>query len=302
MAIAPPYLKKGDTIAIACPAGYMSKEKAATCIRVLKEWGYHVKLGKSLGSNSKNYFSGTDDERLRDFQELLDDDNVKAILCARGGYGVSRIIDRIDFKKFRKKPKWIIGYSDITVLLSHIFSNFKIMALHGPMAAAFNDGEYKNEYVQSLRTVLHGKKAEYACPAHKLNRKGMVEGELVGGNLSLLAHLVGSKSDIHTKGKILFIEDVGEYQYNIDRMLRQLKRSNKLDKLKGLIIGKFSDTKDTERKFGQPVFEMIHDIIKEYDYPVCFDFPVSHTSENYALKIGSRYKLKISNSGVVLQD
>lgn len=298
----PPYLQKGDCIGIVCPSGAMPVERVSECIRVLNEdWGFTTKVGKTIG-NKFNYFSGTDEDRLADFQQMLDDDEVKAVLCARGGYGMTRIIDKIDFKKFKKKPKWIIGYSDITVLHSHLYSNYYISSLHSPMAGAFNDDGYKNEFVQSLKNALEGKKIKYTCPAHEFNRKGEAIGELIGGNLALLAHLVGTDSDNKTKGRILFIEDVGEYLYNIDRMMYQLKRSWKLSKLAGLIIGGFTDSKDTENPFGQTAYEIIRDIVKDYDYPVCFDFPVSHTDKNYALKIGVGYKLKITKAKVFLEE
>src|SRR4030095_2262360 len=267
----PPYLKKGDTIGIVCPAGYMAMEKVAECIRVLQdEWGYQVKVGKSVGSNSSNYFSGTDEERLDDFQGMIDDDGVQAVLCARGGYGMSRIIDKVSFKKFKKQPKWIIGYSDITVLHAHLYSNYYISSLHAPMAGAFNDGGSTSSYVQSLKNALEGKWAKYSCESHALNRTGEAIGELVGGNLALLSHVVGTDSDIKTRGRILFIEDIGEYVYNIDRMLIQLKRSGKLSKIAGLIVGGFTDMKDTDRPFGKPIYELIYDVVKEYNYPVCF--------------------------------
>ncbi len=299
----PPYLQKGDTIGLVCPAGFMTLEKCAECIRVLEEeWGYKVKVGATVGSNSETYFSGTDEERLRDFQNMLDDDEVQAVLCARGGYGMGRIIDQINFKKFKKKPKWIIGYSDITVLHTHLYSNYYISSLHAPMAAAFNDAGYINRYVQSLRHALEGKWAKYTCDGHELNRSGEAIGELVGGNLSLLSTVVGTDSDIKTRGRILFLEDIGEYLYNIDRMMYQLKRSGKLSKLAGLIIGGFSEVKDTDRPFGKQAYEIIHDVIKEYDYPVCFNFPVSHEKENYALKIGTGYKLKVGKSKVLLEE
>ena len=299
----PPYLEKGDTIGIVCPAGFMLAEKAAECIRVLQdEWGYKVKVGKTLGGDSKTYFSGTDKERLDDLQQMMDDEEVKAILCGRGGYGMTHIIDRIDFKKFKKKPKWIIGFSDITLLHSHLYSNYYISSLHAPMAAAFNDAGYVNRFVQSLRAALEGKKARYETDPHEFNRKGEAIGELVGGNLALLTHAVGTDSDIKTRARILLLEDVGEYLYNIDRMLYQLKRSGKLKNLAGLIIGGFTDTKDTDRPFGKDVHDIIHDVIKEYEYPVCFNFPVSHGKENYALKIGVGYKLKVGKSKVVLEE
>ena len=299
----PPYLKKGDTIGLVCPAGFMTLEKCAECIRVLEEeWGYKVKVGATVGGNSETYFSGTDEERLRDFQNMLDDDDVQAVLCARGGYGMGRIIDQVNFKKFKKKPKWIIGYSDITVLHTHLYSNYYISSLHAPMAAAFNDAGYINRYVQSLRHALEGKWAKYTCDGHELNRSGEAIGELVGGNLALLSTVVGTDSDIKTRGRILFLEDIGEYLYNIDRMMYQLKRSGKLSKLAGLIIGGFSEVKDTDRPFGKQVYEIIHDVIKEYDYPVCFNFPVSHEKENYALIIGTGYILKVGKSKVLLEE
>ena len=298
----PPYLKKGATIGITCPAGYMAKEKAATCITILQQWGYQVMVGKTLGSNSNNYFSATDEDRRDELQAMLDDENINTILCGRGGYGVGRIIDALDFTKFKKKPKWIIGFSDITVLHSHIYSNLKIATLHAPMAAAFNDEGFKNEFIQSLQKALAGKKAKYTCAAHAFNKTGTATGELVGGNLSLLAHLTGTASDISTKNKILFIEDIGEYIYSIDRMLYQLKRSGKLKHLAGLIIGGFTDMKDTERPFGKTVQEVLAAIVAEYNYPVCFDFPVSHGKENYALKVGCKYALTVTKKLVRLSE
>jgi muramoyltetrapeptide carboxypeptidase len=298
----PPYLEQGDTVGIVCPAGYMALEKAQTCINVLQEWGFKIKIGKTIGGDSQNYFSGTDEERLNDFQQMLDDDEVKAVFCARGGYGIGRIVEQINFKKFGRSPKWIIGFSDVTILHSHIYSNYKTTTLHAPMASAFTDEGYKNEFVMSLKNALEGKKTKYQCKAHEFNKRGEAVGDLVGGNLSLLAHLVGSSSDIKTKGRILFLEDVGEYLYNIDRMFYQLKRSGHFDKLAGLIIGGFTDIKDTERPFGKTVYEIIHDVVKEYDYPVCFDFPVSHGKENYALKVGAGCKLKVGKTKVTLEE
>jgi muramoyltetrapeptide carboxypeptidase len=302
MIATPPYLQKGDVIGIVCPSGYMPVEKASECIRVLnEEWGFATKVGKTLG-NEFNYFSGTDKERLNDFQEMIDDDQVKAILCARGGYGVSRIIDKIDFRKFKKQPKWIIGYSDVTVIHSHLYSNYYISSMHAPMAGAFNDAGYVNRFVQSLRNALQGKKIKYSCDTHEFNKKGEAIGELIGGNLTLLAHVIGSNSDMKTRGRILFLEDVGEYLYNIDRMIYQLKRSGKLSKLAGLIVGGFTDMKDTERPFGQTAYEIIRDAVNEFDYPVCFGFPVSHGKENYALKIGVGYKLQVRKAKVSLEE
>ena len=297
---APPYLQKGDTIGIVCPAGFMPVAKAETCIKVLKQWGYKVKVGMTLG-HEFNYFSGTDEERLNDLQTMLDDKEVKAILCGRGGYGTSRIIDAINWNAFKKNPKWVIGFSDITVLHSYMLTKLNTASIHAPMAAAFNNGEYKNPFVQSLKKVLSGKPSIYKTTTHPFNRKGDATGLLVGGNLSLLAHQVGTTSDIDTKGKILFMEDIGEYLYNIDRMLIQLQRSGKLDRLKALIVGGFSDMKDTTTPFGQTVEELIWDKVKIFNYPVCFGFPVSHDKENYALKVGGHYQLTVGKN-VVLRE
>ena len=296
------YLNAGDSIGIVCPGGYMPLEKAAVCIRTLQQWGYQVKVGKTLGSPSLNYFSGTDEERLIDLQQMLDDPEIRAVVCGRGGYGITRIIDQLSWKQFKKNPKWIVGFSDVTLLHAHLYSNTGIASLHAPMAAAFNDEGYNSEYVLSLRHALEGKKMKYECPAHALNRRGEAVGELVGGNLALLAHITGSSSELKTRGRILFIEDVGEYLYNMDRMLNQLKRSGKLDKLAGLIVGGFTEMKDTERPFGKTVYEIISELVAEYDYPVCFGFPVTHGRENYTLKHGVGHKLKVGKTRVVLEE
>lgn len=298
----PPYLQKGDTIGIVAPAGYMAIEKMQTCIETLDAWGYNVEMGTTTHSQSENYFSGTDEERLTDLQKMMDDKKIKAILFARGGYGVSRIIDKLNFKKFKKHPKWIIGYSDITVLHAHLYRNYKIASLHAPMAAAFNDDQGSNPYILSIKQALEGEKANYEAEGNQFNNAGSAKGVLAGGNLALLAHLVGTDSDLPTRNRILFLEDVGEYLYNIDRMLLQLKRAGKLDKLSGLIVGGFTDSKDTERPFGKTVYEIIYEHVKDYKYPICFGFPVSHEKENYALKVGIEYKLHVTKEKVELTE
>ena len=298
----PPYLKPGDLIGIACPAGYMSLDKVQTCIETLQRWGYPVKIGNTIGSDNGTYFSATDKERLADFQQLLDNEAVRAILCARGGYGLTRIVDDLRFKAFKKKPKWIIGFSDVTVLHSHIYTNYGIATLHAPMAAAFNDEGYNNPYVQSLQAALEGKKAKYEHATHTFNNTGTAIGEVIGGNLTLLAHLIGTNSEMSTRGKILFLEDVGEYLYNVDRMFWQFRRSGKLQRLAGLIIGGFSDSKDTERPFGSTAQEIIHEHTRHFKFPVAFDFPISHSKENYAIKHGVGYKLKVGKTKVVLEE
>lgn len=297
----PPYLKKGDQVGLVCPSGFMPYEKTTECIRVLQEWGYQVVVGKTVG-HQFHYFSGTDAERLADLQSMLDNPDIKAVLCARGGYGMSRIIDQLNVKVFKKNPKWLIGFSDITVLQAHIYQTLKTATLHAPMAGAFQDKGANNEYVLSLKKALSGKLTKYVCPAHPLNRIGKASGELIGGNLSLIAHLIGSASSYQTKGKILFLEDVGEYLYNIDRMLIQLKRAGMLSSLSGLIIGGFTEMKDTITPFGQNVYTILNSHIAEYDYPVCFDFPVSHATTNYALKIGVMHSLQVGKKQVQLSE
>jgi muramoyltetrapeptide carboxypeptidase len=300
--IIPPPLRKGDTIGVVCPAGHMPKSRMRTCFKVLREeWGFRVIEGKTLGTGD-GYFSGTDEERAADLQWMLDDDQVDAILCARGGYGVGRIIDRLDFSNFRKHPKWLIGFSDITVLHAHILSRCGVATIHGPMAGAFAGGGWSKPSVQSLHRALRGLKSDHACEPHPLNRLGTASGVLFGGNLSLLAHLVGTPSEVDFRGKILFIEDVGELLYNIDRMMHQLHRSGRLSGLAGMIVGGFTECRDTERPFGKEELAIISDILAGYDYPVCFGFPVSHGSENLALKSGVHHQLTIGVKGVRLKE
>lgn len=298
----PPFLKKGDTIAITCPAGYMEAANIKTCVKTLQGWGFQVLIGKTVGSDSTNYFSGTDEERRDELQAMLDEPSVKAILCGRGGYGVTRIIEQLNFTAFKKNPKWIIGFSDITVLHSYLFSKCKVASLHAPMANAFNKGGANGPYVQSLYKSITGKKNQYACKPYAKNKLGKATGALVGGNLALLAHLAGSSLLYKTKGAILFIEDVGEYLYNIDRMIIQLKRAGVLRQLSGLIIGGFTDTKDTVRPFGKKVEQIIAEHIVEYDYPVCFHFPVSHAKANVSLKVGLPVCLRVTNQSVTMTE
>lgn len=234
--ILPPFLKPGDAIGITCPAGYVSQERIAYAVEVLQRWGFRIVLGKTIGTGAY-YFSGHDAERLTDLQMMLDDGQIKAILMGRGGYGVSRIIDAIDFTSFKKAPKWICGFSDIAVLHSHIHQLFGIATLHSPMCGAFTPESESSYYVQSLQKALTGGALAYDFPASPFNRAGVAEGVIVGGNLAILAHLSGSVSQLNTDGKILFIEDIGEHLYHVDRLLLNLKRSGQLSRLKALLIG-----------------------------------------------------------------
>ena len=302
MTTLPPYLKKGDIIGITCPASYLTAANADKCIETLQQWGFEVMVGKTLGSKSKNYFSASDEDRANELQAMLDDKSIKAIIFGRGGYGMGRIIDKLNFSKFKKNPKWIIGFSDITLLHCHLYGHHKISSIHGPMAIGFNKEKSNAESIDSLYKLLTGKKFNYNCKSHKNNRVGTAKGKLIGGNLALLVNAIGTASDFETKNKIFFIEDVGEYLYAIDRMFYQLKRSGKLNKLAGLIIGGFTDMKDTERPFGKTLENMIKELVEEFDYPVCFHFPISHGKENVAVKIGVEYELKITATKTTLKE
>ncbi|MCE2676284.1 MAG: LD-carboxypeptidase [Sediminibacterium sp.] len=298
--IQPSHLKQGDTIGIVCPSGYIPLEKVQICIQTLEKWGYQVKLGKTVGAK-KDSFSGTDTERAADLQFMLDDPTVKAILCARGGYGASRIISVMNFKHFNEQPKWVIGFSDITVLHAAILKQ-NCMSIHGPMAAAFAKGEAGEPYIQSLKQVLEGQKTSYTIPAHIMNNMGSTKAELVGGNLCILAHLIGSKNAIDTSGKILFLEDVGEYHYNIDRLMIQCKNAGMFDHLAGLVVGGFTDLKDPSSDFGATAYDIIKEHTSAYTYPICFDFPISHSLPNFAIKQGQVYSLAVSAQEVSLTE
>ncbi len=300
MATIPPYLKKGNTIGITCPSGFMDAKKSTACIHTLQKWGFNVMVGKTVGGKSTNYFSASDEDKIEELQAMLDSKEIHAILFGRGGYGMSRIIDKLSFKEFKKNPKWLIGFSDITVLHCHLLTNINIASVHGPMAGAFNTNNSLT--IQALYKTILGKKINYSCESYHLNRAGKVTGELIGGNLALLSNVIGTKSDFKTKNKILFIEDVGELLYSADRMLQQLKRNRKFNQLAGLIVGGFTEMKDTERPFGKTIQEIIFDIVKEFDYPVCFGFPISHGNINLSVKIGCTYQLNITKSKTNLKE
>ena len=297
----PSYLKPGDTIGITCPAGSVSMSDIEDMIKQLADWGFRVIVGKTIGT-SYFKFSGTDADRLDDVQQMLDDDSIHAILFGRGGYGSIRIMDQIDFTQFIEKPKWLLGYSDITCFHSHIHSLFHIATIHGHMCGGYRALDYNFSSTQSIYDVLLGNPIRYKIEPHEMNRSGESSGLLVGGNLALLSDLIGTPSDIETDGKILFIEDIAEYKYNLDRMLWQLLRADKLSHLKGLLIGGFTDTMDNEVPFGMTEYEIVWEKIKEFDYPVCFNFPVGHQARNMALKCGVNYQLIVSNEGIELNE
>lgn len=298
--ITPPYLTKGSTIGITCPASHVDAERIEYAASVLKDKGFNVVLGKTAGA-MHHYFSGTDEERRADLQAMLDNPAIDAILMGRGGYGVSRIIDALDFTAFAQRPKWICGFSDIVVLHNHIQATLNMPSIHSPMCNAYKPESIDTDYLDSFFKAIQGEQLVYNIPSSSLNRTGIAEGVLTGGNLAILAHLTGSASEVDTAGKILFLEDIGEYLYNADRMLLNLKRSGKFDKLKGLIIGGFTDMQDTTRPFGQTIEEIIWDKVKEYNYPVCFNFPCGHQEVNYSLCLGMQHELRVEESGVSLE-
>ena len=305
--IIPPYLKPGDTIGITSPAGYITLEEIQPAMYKLNEWGFNVSIGTSIGKRDFT-FGGTDGERLADMQQMLNDKNIKAIMCARGGYGAIRIVDKIDFTEFTKHPKWIIGFSDITVLHSHINKNYNIASIHSKMCNSFPDDwsmaePVQKETIESIRQCLAGENMEYKTLPNANNKAGKAKGQLAGGNLKTLESLAGSNSDIYTNNKILFVEDTGEYLYSIDRMFWNLKRSGKLSNLQGLIIGGFKIKKDDAGdEYGKTLEEIVLEKVKEYNYPVCFDFPVGHQKNNYAIKCGVAHILDVSADTATLTE
>lgn len=295
----PPYLKPGSRVGITCPAGAVTMEEMQPMLAQLQQWGFEVVLGRTVG-NAYFRFAGTDDERLLDLQAMLDDASIDAILFGRGGYGTVRILDRIDFSSFVKKPKWLLGYSDITAFHSHVHTRLGIATIHGHMCAGYKPENADAASTQSIFEVLCGQVSHYHSDPHPLNCAGLGQGLLVGGNLALLSDLLGTPSDLDTRGKILFIEDIGEYRYNIDRMMWQLLRAGKLDALAGLLVGGFTDTQDNEIPFGWSEEEIVWEKVRNLGYPVCFGFPVGHQPRNVALKCGAPFFLQVTEAGAEL--
>ncbi len=288
--IQPPYLKKGDRIAIVAPGRAISFEEVHPSMKLFQKWGLEVILG-SYVFNIENQFAGSDAQRQKDLQTMLDDVSIRAVICARGGYGTVRIIDKLDFTKFLRYPKWIVGYSDMTVLHSHIHRHFGVETLHATMPVNMPENRLGATSVETLRKALFGEEIIYAKRLGPLDRTGATEGLLAGGNLSILYSLMGSHSQIETKGKILFIEDLDEYLYHVDRMMMSLKRAGMLRDLKGIVVGSMQDMKDNTVPYGKTANQIIYEAVKEYKYPVCFDFPAGHGPENVAMILGRRVKL-----------
>ncbi len=286
----PPFLQQGDKVAIVCTARSFAEADLKAVLPVLYGWGLKPILGTTIGLKL-HQFAGTDEQRAADFEAQLKDKNVKAIFCARGGYGTVRMIDLVDFSIFKQHPKWIVGYSDVTVLHSHIHTKYNTATLHATMPISFEKNS--GEALESLRKGLFGETLKYDFEGHSMNRKGVGEGQVIGGNLSILYSLMGSDSDIDTSGKILFLEDLDEYLYHIDRMMMNLKRSGKLKDLAGLLIGGMTEMCDNTTPFGKTALHIIEEHIAAYNYPVAFNFPAGHIDDNRALVMGGKAKLEV---------
>ncbi len=298
--INPPYLNGKSTFRIVAPAGKIKKEYVHNGIQWLESQGYRVIPGDHM-LDVHNQFAGRDTSRLQDLQEALDDPETSVILCARGGYGTIRIVDRLNFSSFLNHPKWIVGFSDITILHC-VMNRLGVASIHGSMVRHLpKPGAGASESVQSLFALLNGEKQEYTPRNHALNRTGRAEAELVGGNLSIIYSLTGTPYELNLSDKILFIEDIGEYHYHIDRMMHNLKLSGKLSQLAGLVVGGFTKMKDSRKNFGLNAFEIISKAVKDYDYPVCFGFPAGHDKKNLALTFGAKWKLEVSEEISVLK-
>lgn len=297
--ITPPKLKQGDTIGIVAPARKIEMNEIDSAIKVFESWGLYITFGKNLFKQHQQ-FSGTDKERAEDLQHMLDDPNIKAIICARGGYGTIKTLPYINFSRFIQNPKWIVGYSDITALHAHLNQNLGVKSIHGIMPLNFPTNGSENNATQSLKNTLFGSNNMYKFNRHPFNKTGVVKGKMVGGNLSVLYSITGTKYDLDTTHKILFLEDLDEYLYHIDRMMMNLKFGGKLEKLKGLIIGGMTNMNDNQIPYGKTAYEIIHDAISEYHLPVCYNFPAGHIENNYALVLGSKIELDISDKNSVV--
>jgi muramoyltetrapeptide carboxypeptidase len=290
--ITPPYLQKGDTVAILATARKHIVKSMQPTIDLLESWGLNVVIGKSIGLE-ENQLAGSDEQRAADLQEQLDNPNIKAIWCARGGYGTVRVVDLIDFTQFKKSPKWLVGFSDVTVLHSHL-NTMGYKSIHGIMPISL--AKASKEAIESLRLSLFGQPLQYAIDPHPMNRLGKATGEVVGGNLSILYSLLGSPSAIDCKDKILYIEDLDEYLYHIDRMMMNLKRNGCLESLKGIIVGSMTDMKDNDIPWGKNALEIVQDVTKQYNIPMVFNFPAGHIHDNRALILGATATIEVTEN------
>jgi muramoyltetrapeptide carboxypeptidase len=293
MPLIPPYLSAGDTILLIATARARSEEAIRPAIALLQSWGLNVEVGPNL--YKKHFqFAGTDEERAQDLFWAIQHPTAKAVMLSGGGYGTLRIIDNINFEPIKKQPKWFIGYSDATVIHNRLAA-LDVACIHGTMAFQLLKNE---EAALSVKQLLFGESLHYNFEAHTLNRSGSAEAIVIGGNLSVLYALSGSKDDLNTAGKILFIEDLDEQLYHIDRMMLQMKRAGKLEHLKGLIVGGMTEMKDNMVPYGKCAEEIIWDAIKEYNYPVCFGFPSGHVDRNMALYLNRSATLTVNQNAV----
>ena len=290
--ITPPYLQKGDTVAILATARKHIVKSMQPTIDLLESWGLHVVIGKSIGLE-ENQLAGSDEQRAADLQEQLNNPNIKAIWCARGGYGTVRVVDLIDFTAFKKSPKWLVGFSDVTVLHNHL-NTMGYKSIHGIMPISL--AKASKEAIESLRLSLFGQPLQYAIDPHPMNRLGKATGEVVGGNLSILYSVLGSPSAIDCIDKILYIEDLDEYLYHIDRMMMNLKRNGCLESLKGIIVGSMTDMKDNDIPWGKNALEIVQDVTKQYNIPVIFNFPAGHIHDNRALILGNNVTIEVTEN------
>ena len=295
--IQPPYLKAGDTVAIVAPSGILKhrEREVQQAVDLLKSWGLHAVVGKNVFSKS-NHFAGTDEERCADLQNAMDDPKISAIWCARGGYGTVRVLDKLNYIKFRKNPKWIIGYSDITALHNQVH-NEGFQSLHALMCVSLTKdiGDVK-EAVSTFKSAIFGNPENYILEGSKYNEIGEASGELVGGNLTMLHTMLGSDTSIDTTGKILFIEEIGEYKYHIDRMLQSMKRAGYFDNLNGLVVGDMSRMRTNTTLWGTSVEQLILDALEDYDFPIAFNMPAGHEKDNRALVLGKVVNLKVEKN------
>lgn len=304
--VIPPYLKPGDTIALTSPAGYITLEEIQPAKQLMESWGFKILVGNTIGKRDFT-FGGTDAERRADLQSLLDDPEVKAIMCARGGYGVNRVLDQLNLAKFIQDPKWVIGFSDITALHLHLLKHAKVASIHSKMCNSFPKEwpvaePIVQETILSIKQALNGSVLSYQSLPDMHNRKGKSEGVITGGNLAIIISMMGTASEIETEGRILFLEEVGEYLYSIDRMMTTLQRAGKLSRLKGLVVGGFNriKTDDPGEEFGRSFQEIILSKVKDYTYPVCFGFPVGHQKDNFAIRHGMLHQLVVDEKGGTL--
>lgn len=299
--IIPEYLHNGDTVAIAAPARKISRAEIEPSVKLLQKAGFNVYYDERLFAE-EHQFAGSDELRADYFQDLLDNPRVKAIWCARGGYGSVRIIDQLDFSSFVKNPKWICGYSDVTVFHEHINRQYHIATLHTTMPINVHENEYDTEAVRSFLAALKGEKLHYEILAHPFNRPAEVCAPVVGGNMSMIYSLLGSPSDVDTTGKILFMEDLDEYLYHIDRMMANIERNGKLQNLAALVIGHLSDMHDNTIPFGRTAEEIVAEHAAKYDFPLFLNFPAGHLPDNRAIRMGCDMHLFCQDNKIMVEN